>query len=80
MDKALILGTANFGNSYGISGGLDKQQCFDILDAAWDMNIRWLDTARSYGDSEKIIGSHGRGFKIISKEMEGKIKKNQNNF
>lgn len=67
MDKTLILGCANFGNKYGISGGLDKSQCFDILDAAWDMGIRWLDTARSYGESEEIIGEHNKEWNVISK-------------
>lgn len=72
----LILGTANFGNPYSTTkdkGGLSKQECFDILDAAWDMGIRWLDTARSYGESENIIGywiiakGYQRQMKVISK-------------
>jgi aryl-alcohol dehydrogenase-like predicted oxidoreductase len=46
---------------------LDKPQCHDILDAAWDLGIRWLDTARSYGESEKIIGSHPKPWLVTSK-------------
>jgi aryl-alcohol dehydrogenase-like predicted oxidoreductase len=68
MDKdRLILGTANFGNKYGISGGLSKGECFDILDAAWDMGIRKIDTARTYGDAELIIGDHNKRWEVISK-------------
>jgi hypothetical protein len=68
MDRSrLILGTANFGNRYGISGGLSKEECFGILDAAWDLGIRWLDTARSYGDSEEIVGLHRREWRVMSK-------------
>jgi len=63
----LILGTANFGNKYGISGGLSKTESHKILDAAWEMGIIWLDTARSYGGSEEIIGKHNKPWRVISK-------------
>ena len=67
----IILGTANFGNKYGISGGLSREECFDLLDAAWDLGVQWLDTARSYGDAESIIGQyirqHSNRWNVISK-------------
>lgn len=65
----VILGTANFGNKYGPSGGLDHSQCHDILDAAYDLGIRWVETAYSYGLSRSHIGNHkhATSFNIICK-------------
>ena len=56
----LSLGTAQLGFDYGIAnvGGkpnLDKS--FEILETAINTGINCFDTAPSYGDSEKIIGS-----------------------
>ncbi len=79
----LILGTANFSNPYSTTkdkGGLSKQECFDILDAAWDMGIRWLDTARSYGESERIIGEHDKSWSVISKGDSKKERKISTNI
>ena len=41
----LILGTANFGNNYkGLN--LPEGECFAIMDKAWELGIRTIDTAR----------------------------------
>ena len=64
------LGSANFGNSYK-SLLLPEGECFAIMDKAWELGIRTIDTARGYGDSEKIIAkwinSTGNRFKVYTK-------------
>lgn len=70
----ICLGTVQFGLSYGIankSGKLNKEEAFKILDFAYNNGITTLDTAYSYGNSEKIIGEfnhkiHSKFF-IVSK-------------
>jgi|APSaa5957512535_1039671.scaffolds.fasta_scaffold24429_2 aryl-alcohol dehydrogenase-like predicted oxidoreductase len=55
----LVLGTAQFGLNYGVSNTSGKTlecQVSEILDLALKSGIDTLDTARSYGDSEKVIG------------------------
>ncbi|MEM5875585.1 MAG: aldo/keto reductase [Candidatus Aenigmatarchaeota archaeon] len=74
IDK-LILGTAQFGLNYGINnqrGKIPKQEVFEILHKATKFRIYFLDTAYSYGDSEKVIGEFIKTnpknrLKIISK-------------
>ena len=57
-----ILGTANFGNKYkGIE--LSATQSEEILEKAWELGIRDIDTARSYENSESIIGKYISGTK-----------------
>ena len=70
----LILGTVQFGMDYGInnqSGRPSEQEVFAILDAAYDAGIRVLDTARDYGESEKVLGDYLKQspnkFQILSK-------------
>lgn len=74
----LALGTAQFGMDYGINnprGKIPKKEVFKILASALRNNIDTLDTAYSYGDSEKIIGEfikeNSTFFKIISKLPPG---------
>jgi aryl-alcohol dehydrogenase-like predicted oxidoreductase len=67
----LALGTAQFGLKYGIANEIGKVK-FDnikkILNFAKDVNIDLIDTAISYGDSEKSIGDTGiKGFRFVSK-------------
>ena len=53
-----ILGTAQLGQVYGITnqeGLLTKKQSLEILETAWNNNIKIFDTAPNY-NSEKIIG------------------------
>ncbi|MDD2889008.1 MAG: aldo/keto reductase [bacterium] len=73
MNK-IILGTAQFGMDYGINnktGQISKENTFAILNKALESRIDTLDTANSYGESEKKIGDFikesGKKFKIISK-------------
>jgi len=73
IDK-MILGTAQLGMNYGINnyGKINREDVFDILEYAYNNNIRTLDTAEIYGDALTLIGSFLRehpkkNFKIISK-------------
>jgi len=55
----LVLGTAQLGLDYGITNNNGKPkltESLEIIKYALDNNINILDTARSYGDSEYIIG------------------------
>jgi aryl-alcohol dehydrogenase-like predicted oxidoreductase len=67
----LALGTAQFGMNYGIANSEEKKsidEVREILDRAKLSGIDTLDTAISYGDSEKILGSIGvNDWRIISK-------------
>jgi aryl-alcohol dehydrogenase-like predicted oxidoreductase len=67
----LSLGTVQFGLNYGISnknGKIKLAEAKKILQLAKDSNINLIDTAISYGDSEKVIGDTGiKDFKFVSK-------------
>lgn len=70
----VILGTAQFGLDYGINNLNGKPSDFtvkQILDFAYDNNIRYLDTAEAYGDSQSRIGKYLENsinkFNIITK-------------
>jgi aryl-alcohol dehydrogenase-like predicted oxidoreductase len=55
----LCLGTMTFGsNFYGI-GQLDEDASFELVRAAWEAGINFIDTADiySYGESEQITGT-----------------------
>jgi len=75
MINKLILGTAQFGFNYGINnstGKVSKHEAFKILDYAYKNNIRTIDTAESYGNSQQILGMYlaanpTKKFKIITK-------------
>lgn len=56
--KSLILGTANFGGTYGISSQkkISTESIEQILSVAQDNGINHFDTAKSYGDAEIILG------------------------
>jgi aryl-alcohol dehydrogenase-like predicted oxidoreductase len=70
IDK-LALGTAQFGLNYGISntnGQTFQEETKQILNLAKEVGIKTLDTAISYGMSEKILGELGvDDFHIITK-------------
>ena len=58
----IALGTAQFGMAYGATNNFPPPSLDDvdeILEFAIDNNIRHLDTAASYGDSEEILGRIG---------------------
>lgn len=55
----LVLGTAQLGLAYGIlnaKGMLECQEAIEIVRGAVAGGVRWIDTARAYGDSERRIG------------------------
>ncbi len=70
----LILGTVQFGMPYGINNSTGKPSAAsvsEILNLAWSNNVRELDCADAYGDSQKSIGDHiketGQQFRINTK-------------
>ncbi len=67
----LALGTAQFGFKYGVSnkfGKIKYSEANKILQLAKKANFEIVDTAISYGDSEKVIGDIGiKDFKYVSK-------------
>ena len=80
LPTKLILGTVQFGMSYGINnktGKPLKNSVFEILDTAYENGINTLDTAEDYGDSQNVIGEYNvlnnqRGrFELISKLSSG---------
>jgi aryl-alcohol dehydrogenase-like predicted oxidoreductase len=58
----IALGCGNFGGVGSapefFGQGLDEDQAFDLMDAAWQAGITWFDTADAYGGgrSERTIG------------------------
>ena len=75
--KKLCLGTAQFGMDYGIaneSGKILPEEVSEILDFAYIKNVKILDTASSYGDSEKLIGDYtnktSNCFDVITKVVQ----------
>ncbi|MBI3803039.1 MAG: aldo/keto reductase [Nitrospirae bacterium] len=68
-----ILGSANFGLSYGIANGkkLSREEVFQILRAAESEGVWGIDTAKAYGDAERVLGdyfkSRGQRFQVITK-------------
>ena len=59
MSNKLALGTVQFGLNYGVTndnGQVRIEEVKHILNFAKDNNIYTLDTAASYGNSEKILG------------------------
>jgi len=55
-----IIGTANFGNLYGEfnQGVISENEIKNILNFAQKNNINCFDTAKSYKNSEAILGKH----------------------
>ena len=57
--SGMSLGTVQLGLNYGIAnneGKPDREKSLSILKAAIDSGITAFDTARSYGDSEDVLG------------------------
>ena len=74
MKSKIILGTVQFGIDYGINNKNGKpsfKNVKKILDFAYSKDIRLLDTAEAYGDSQYIIGEYhkisSKRFNIITK-------------
>ena len=54
-----VLGTAQFGSDYGVantSGQPAQQKVNEILETALSNGIKYIDTARAYGESEQVLG------------------------
>ncbi len=57
----LALGTIQLGMNYGIAnttGAPAKEEAFSILDLARKSGINTFDTARTYGQAEKVLGDY----------------------
>lgn len=73
MKPKLCLGTAQFGLAYGITnvtGKVSEAEVATLLDLADAAGIRLLDTAKSYGNAEVVLGRTMRAchdFRLISK-------------
>ena len=66
----LVIGTANFGNSYSLKGTtkLGVKEIEKILNFAYKKKIKSIDTAPIYGNSEKILGKIGlKKWKVSTK-------------
>ena len=67
----IALGTVQFGIKYGINsptGQVQPDEVRKILTYARTQNITLLDTANSYGNSEKVLGNVGvKNFSIVTK-------------
>lgn len=70
--SALSLGTVELGLEYGInapgfSHKPSETDAVTLVHAALDAGINFIDTARAYGDSERVLGSalHGRRNDVI---------------
>jgi aryl-alcohol dehydrogenase-like predicted oxidoreductase len=83
LKSRIVLGTVQFGMSYGVSnqpGKTIKSDVVDILNYAHNNGINYLDTASAYGDSEIIIGelANKNHWRIITKVPSIKDDKNNN--
>jgi aryl-alcohol dehydrogenase-like predicted oxidoreductase len=71
LTRKIALGTAQFGQTYGIAnnaGPITLERARAIFALAAANEIRTLDTAPSYGDSESILGQLGvDGWSVVSK-------------
>jgi aryl-alcohol dehydrogenase-like predicted oxidoreductase len=79
IESKLCLGTVQFGLNYGINNSLgvpasvEIENIFSLAEAS---NIKCLDTAFAYGDSEEKLGNLSRGkFEIITKFSKVKDEK-----
>jgi aryl-alcohol dehydrogenase-like predicted oxidoreductase len=77
----IILGTANFGQKYGLNNNkLTKNQAKQILSVSRKNNIKQVDTAIDYGNTETILGDIGvDNLKICTKlpNIPKNLKKNK---
>lgn len=80
MKKKIVIGTAQFGNIYGISNvkkiNLNPKEIKKILKFCNENNLNYLDTAMDYGNSQSLIGNINNNFQIFTKISLLKINKN----
>jgi aryl-alcohol dehydrogenase-like predicted oxidoreductase len=73
MKGKITLGTANFGLTYGIANKrmLPEREALLILEKAARLGLSSVDTARGYGEAEKVLGTffrqHGKLFEVVTK-------------
>lgn len=72
VQTEIALGTAQFGLNYGIAGRgevVPRTEMYQILERAWDLGIRRIDTAPVYGSIEKELKTLLKKypFKVVSK-------------
>ena len=69
--KRLALGSAQFGLQYGVANTVGRPTCREIKNiivTAKNAGIDTLDTAVSYGESERILGDIGvKDWEVVSK-------------
>ena len=68
--QALVLGTAQWGNAYGVTnsqGRLIDQQIEEIAALALESKIRFADTASGYGDAETRLAPWAKQFEVTTK-------------
>ena len=69
--KKLIIGTANFGQKYGLKKNkINHKEILKILNHSYKVGIKTIDTAINYGTSESVITKYrnkNKNWKIISK-------------
>lgn len=86
LNSKLSLGTVQFGLDYGVtnqSGQVGIDEVRDILGFAKQNNIKTLDTAPLYGNSEKVLGEIGvDDYQIITKTtlLKDDVNEVVNNF
>lgn len=65
-----MLGTAQWGNAYGVTnshGRLDDHQIAEIATLALDSGIKYADTAAGYGDAELRLAPWAQQFEVTTK-------------
>lgn len=71
MNSKLVIGSAQFGINYGIAntiGQVKSEEVKKILNFALSEDITYIDTATSYGESEKVLGGlNVNRFQVITK-------------
>ena len=73
MQSKIIIGTANFGQNYGISKKrVDIRSAKVVCNYAIKNKIKYLDTATSYKNSNKIIKNLNKKIEIITKVLPNK--------
>jgi len=79
----IALGTANFGQKYGLVGKIIKsdKKIKKIIQFANNSKIKLIDTSNNYGSSETLLGNNNlKNFKIITKLKISNDEKKSNNL
>ena len=76
----LVLGTSQIGSNYGVTNNnfIDEEAAIKILNLCYKNNIREIDTAIDYNNSEKILGNIGVSKFSISTKLPSINKQTEN--